>query len=98
MIQVKQSKKTIVVSGHAMFANAGSDIVCAGVSAIVYGALNALDYFGQIDDSIEVNDQKGKISICFADYNKQQLLVIETLMIQLRTVEDQFPDYLKIES
>lgn len=98
MIQVKQSKQSIVVNGHAMFSASGSDIVCAGVSSIVFGALNALDYFGELSDSIEINDQRGFISIHFTEYNKQQLLVIETMMIQLKTVEDQFPNYIKIES
>ena len=33
----------IKVSGHAGYAKRGKDLVCAGVSAIMYGLLNALD-------------------------------------------------------
>ena len=29
--------------GHAGYAEAGKDLVCAGVSSILFGALNALD-------------------------------------------------------
>jgi len=30
------------MSGHALFANHGSDIVCAGASAVSYGDINAI--------------------------------------------------------
>ena len=32
----------LIVKGHSNFAPKGSDIVCAGVSAIVIGGLNAI--------------------------------------------------------
>ena len=35
--------ETLKVSGHANFANYGKDIVCAGVSAVVTGGINALE-------------------------------------------------------
>lgn len=36
----------LTVSGHAGYAEAGKDIVCAGVSALVYGAAGALEHRG----------------------------------------------------
>lgn len=35
--------RSIDVSGHALFDQYGKDVVCAGVSSVVIGALNALD-------------------------------------------------------
>ncbi|RKX67009.1 MAG: hypothetical protein DRP42_01570 [Tenericutes bacterium] len=40
MISVKVTDKVVIVSGHAMFADAGKDIVCSGVSSITFGTLN----------------------------------------------------------
>ena len=36
-------KVMLSVKGHAGYADKGEDIVCAGVSAIIFGLMNALD-------------------------------------------------------
>jgi uncharacterized protein YsxB (DUF464 family) len=36
------SIQSFEISGHAFFANRGKDIVCAGVSAVSVGAINAV--------------------------------------------------------
>lgn len=38
-----EGEHILTVSGHAEYAEAGKDIVCAGVSALVYGAAGALE-------------------------------------------------------
>ena len=40
---IDQKIQQIEISGHANFDRHGKDIVCAGVSAIVYGSINAID-------------------------------------------------------
>lgn len=45
-VKIKNSNgyiEYLKVSGHAEYAEHGKDLVCAGVSAIMYGLLNALD-------------------------------------------------------
>lgn len=43
-----------VVTGHAGYAEAGRDIVCAAVSALVYNAINSCERFAGI--ALEVTD------------------------------------------
>lgn len=48
MIQAKITPSGVEVSGHAGYAPAGQDIVCAGVSTLVYTLALALDAHGQL--------------------------------------------------
>ncbi len=60
-----QSYSGIKVSGHAGYAEYGSDIVCAGVSALVLNAINSLEAF--TDDKLELkrNEKTGLIAFKF---------------------------------
>jgi hypothetical protein len=40
MIKINHYPNALLVKGHANFDEHGKDIVCAGVSAIIMGALN----------------------------------------------------------
>ena len=41
------------MSGHAFFAKRGKDIVCAGVSAVSFGAINAVHALTGVEPVIE---------------------------------------------
>lgn len=56
MIRVRLSKTQVTVSGHAGYAPAGRDIVCAAVSALVYALAGYLEETGQAE---RVDIQKG---------------------------------------
>lgn len=43
MIKINHYPNALLVKGHANFDEHGKDIVCAGVSAIIMGALNWFD-------------------------------------------------------
>ena len=50
MINVQAKKenghyKSFHINGHAMYAEAGSDIVCAAVSALVINTINSIEEF-----------------------------------------------------
>lgn len=47
MIRVKAGERRITVSGHAGYAPAGQDIVCAAVSALTYALAGYLEETGQ---------------------------------------------------
>ena len=42
MIKVKVKSRQVVISGHAMFADPGQDIVCAAASSIVITTVNGI--------------------------------------------------------
>ena len=51
--------------GHAGYADAGEDIVCAGISALVINTVNALEQFTSEKFSADLDQKSGKISIQF---------------------------------
>ena len=76
------------VSGHAMQAPHGEDLVCAGVSCIMTGAL--------VPQTCDLAMQAGHISIRMKEADQRTRLLLAAVLIQLRTMEAQFSQYMKI--
>ncbi|WP_031488934.1 ribosomal-processing cysteine protease Prp [Ureaplasma canigenitalium] len=91
MIEIKRQASSLIVKGHANQNQYGKDIVCAGVSAIVMGALN---WFNE-KAKIIVND--GYIEINVED-NESEKAYLDLIMIQLKAIEAIYKKYIKIVS
>jgi uncharacterized protein YsxB (DUF464 family) len=84
----------LVVKGHSNFAPKGSDIVCAGVSAIVIGGINAI--ISLVKDQkvdYEVNDGYVKLNNL---NNIEVQNILKVVIIQLKSVEDSYSKHIKI--
>jgi uncharacterized protein YsxB (DUF464 family) len=92
--------QSFTMSGHALFANHGLDIVCAGASAVSFGAINAIHELTGITPEIKQGDE-GFLScglpdhISKSDQEKIQLL-LEGMVISLQTIEEQYGEHIKI--
>lgn len=94
-ITSKQNKiDKLEIKGHANSAEYGKDLVCAGVSAIGVGGLNAL--VSLKDKNIELQMSDGHILIRNASNNEEAQVILNTLIIQLQTVKEIQKDYIKI--
>ena len=82
-------------NGHAGSAAYGKDLICAGVSSILYGTANALDQMTGDSDLIEISDDGMNIRISDSDQTKQ--IILNTCLIQLQTVEERFGKNIKIK-
>jgi len=88
------------VSGHAGYASAGSDIVCAGVSAVAVGSVNAVEKLTGIMLKAEMRD--GWLAAELPDgldperEQKVQLL-LEGMVAQLETIAEDYGKYVKIQ-
>lgn len=98
IIEKKEDKiSRLTITGHALFAKRGKDIVCAGVSAIIIGGINAISEFGLID-YCEYTVEEGRVDMLIKDCLHAELQVIlETLHIQLKTIEESYSDYISIQ-
>ncbi len=99
MIQIKikcsdSQIKEMSVKGHAGYDEAGKDLVCAGVSSIMFGLLNALDEMSENAVEISVHD---RIEIRTDSMDPILQTILKTGMIQLKTVEESYPDFIKIK-
>ncbi len=100
MIQInvylnKSFISNLEVSGHANYAQLGEDIVCAGVSCIMYGTCNALIELCVDGFKYEINEGYFKIDVLSDDKNIQ--LILKTALIQLETVHTSYAKYIKIK-
>ena len=85
--------KSLTVSGHANYDKYGKDIVCAGVSAVVTGGINALE--NQVNN-IEIISKENKLGVNVINSNEYIQIVLKTILIQLETIEVSYKKYIKI--
>lgn len=103
IVTIKRSKLGTVngfkVEGHANFANAGSDIVCAGVSAVTVGTVNAVEELTGVEMTSRMKN--GFLSAdlppsCPAAEREQAELLLSSLVVMLRSIEQSYGPYIKI--
>jgi len=85
---------SIRIKGHANSGEYGKDIVCAGVSAVTFGALNAIDDDESFDISIEEGDIRIETKGALSEHDKT---VLEILIIQLKTIEESYNGFIEIK-
>lgn len=87
----------IEITGHANSDEYGKDLVCAGVSAIAIGVANTIAQKGYIDKKMCLIDVKnGKICIDIRESDETLQVILETLVISLQSIQDNYFDYIKI--
>lgn len=92
--------RLFAISGHAFFAKRGKDIVCAGVSAVAVGAINAVHALTGVTPLIEQKDD-GFLSCEIPDNlseetNEKIQLLLEGMIVSLRTIEEEYGQHIKI--
>ena len=83
--------------GHAGYAKAGEDIVCAAASALMINTVNAIEVF--TGDKFTCNQQDGylELHLTGAMCEKSELLM-KTLVMGLTGIQENYGDkYIKIE-
>lgn len=84
----------IVISGHANYGTEMMDVVCAQVSAISVGILNAIDEM--CSNSCSIQMESGYIEIIVNQSSEVLQTILKTAEIQLKTVEHTNYEYIKI--
>lgn len=86
------------VKGHAGYDEYGKDIVCAAVSAVAVGGLNAVAHYYHNDLSrFQAEMKEGYTFLKIFDKNEQKIqTVLETLVIQFRTIEETYSKYIQV--
>ena len=94
MIKVDVRKNHIEISGHAMFADYGKDIVCASVSSIVITSINGILRLDR--EAISYNISNDKLSIDILKEDKQTKALILNMISLLKDLEKQYEKNIKI--
>jgi uncharacterized protein YsxB (DUF464 family) len=90
------------MKGHANFADYGNDLVCAGASAVSFGAVNAIIALTEITPIIKQKGDGGYLyvevppSISNPEKAAHMQLILETMIVSLQTIEQEYDKYIKI--
>ena len=82
------------VSGHAEYDESGKDLVCASVSSIMFGFMNALD---ALDEEIQIQQLTNQITVINHSSSNKVQDYFELVMMQLKTIEESYGDFIKVE-
>ena len=85
---------SLEISCHAGFAESGKDLVCAAVSGITFGLLNALD---ELTDVKNMTVGDNLIQVKVDNPTAESDLLLSAGIIQLKTVQQQNQRFIKIK-
>jgi len=105
VIQVKIERnkdgsiRSFTVKGHAFYADPGKDIVCAGVSAVTVGTVNAIEALTGVELVNRMEDgflQASVPDLPMGIKPEQVQLLLESMAVMLRTIQESYGDYIAI--
>ncbi|QJD81804.1 ribosomal-processing cysteine protease Prp [Cohnella herbarum] len=100
---VRNVEKAIIrftVSGHAFYDDPGKDIVCAGVSAVTIGAVNAIEKLTGLEPrAVSESGWLQAEAPLSADprRNDQVQLLLEGMVVALESIEESYGKHVKIK-
>jgi uncharacterized protein YsxB (DUF464 family) len=96
----QQLIQSFTITGHANFAKKGADIVCAGVSAVSFGAVNAVISLCQVTPVIEQGADgflRCSIPSDIEESTREKIqLLLEGMVVSLETIERDYGNYITI--
>ena len=87
------------ISGHSGYAEAGQDIVCAAVSAVVTMAEATINDVCGAKAKVRVKDEQARISLTLppsCDEEESVQAVLAGMMLTLCSLRDDHPDYIEV--
>ncbi|MFD0962338.1 ribosomal-processing cysteine protease Prp [Paenibacillus chungangensis] len=90
---------SFAVKGHAKYAKPGKDIVCAGVSAVTVGTVNAIETLAGVQ--LPAQMQNGWLSSDIPELPDNELdgkvqLLLESMLVMLDTIVQSYGKYIAI--
>ena len=91
--------KEVTCLGHAGYADAGTDIVCASVSILVINTINSLDELTDTKMEVKSDEDKGLIDCRFHEsLSAGANLLLDAMVLGLKNVVSQYGrQYLKLK-
>lgn len=91
--------RQLICAGHAGFAKAGRDIVCASVSVLVINTINALEELAGESFETLVNEEDGYIQCDFIHpLQKQSVFLLDVMVYGLKNIQKEYgKKYLKVK-
>ena len=87
------------VSGHSGYAEAGSDIVCAAISAVVTMAEATINEVCGAKAKVRVKDDQARITLMLpasCDEEDTVQAVLAGMMVTLLSLQEDYPDFIEV--
>ena len=87
------------VSGHSGYAEAGSDIVCAAISAVVTRAEATINEVCGAKAKVRVKEEDARVTLTLpasCDEEESVQAVLAGMMLTLLSLRDDYPDYIEV--
>lgn len=88
------------VTGHALFAPSGNDIVCAGVSAVTVGTVNAAEAVLGVELSARMEEGLLHVAVPkgLSDSAAASLqLLLESMVVMLQSIEQSYGKHIRLK-
>lgn len=103
MYRKQEAIHAFKIEGHANSGPYGYDLVCAAVSAVSFGAVNAVISLCHLDDVHvkQAGDEGGYLHIelppNITEQNREKAqLILEAMLVSLQTIEREYNSFIKI--
>ena len=87
------------VSGHSGYAEAGQDIVCAAISAVVTMAEATINDVCGAKAKVRVKDEDARVTLTLpasCDEEETVQAVLAGMLVTLCNMRDDYPDYIEV--
>ena len=87
------------VSGHSGYAEEGSDIVCAAISAVVTMAETTINDVCGAKAKVRVKNEDARVTLMLptsCDEEESVQAVLAGMMLTLCSMRDDYPDYIEV--
>ena len=87
------------VSGHSGYAEAGKDIVCAAISAVVTMAETTINDVCGAKAKVRVKDEQARITLTLpasCDEEDTVQAVLAGMMVTLLSLQEDYPDFIEV--
>lgn len=82
------------VRGHALSDDYGKDLICASVSSIMFGFMNALD---ALEEEVDIRQTDDTITVVNRSESETVQNYFELVIMQLKTIEASYGNFIRVE-
>lgn len=83
--------------GHAGYAQAGEDIVCAGISVLILNTINSIETFTADKQMVECDEDRGIIRMKLTGKrSKEAQLLLQSLLLGLQSIKEEHDRYIEV--
>lgn len=90
MTRAKMTRTGFTIEGHANYAPHGYDVVCAGISTLVFTFLRCVD-------PQDLTIENGIIKCSFPELRDNDYIYYDYLITGLEMIQEQYPDNLEVQ-